>query len=31
MAARQHIQPVQHYGSNWGAVMFGLENKDFLL
>jgi 3-hydroxy-9,10-secoandrosta-1,3,5(10)-triene-9,17-dione monooxygenase len=32
MAARQHISnQYEHYGSNWGAVMFGLENKDFLL
>jgi 3-hydroxy-9,10-secoandrosta-1,3,5(10)-triene-9,17-dione monooxygenase len=32
MAARQHISN-QHdyYGSNWGAAMFGLESKDFLL
>jgi 3-hydroxy-9,10-secoandrosta-1,3,5(10)-triene-9,17-dione monooxygenase len=32
MAARQHISnQYEHYGSNWGAVMLGLENKDFLL
>ena len=32
MAGRQHISnQYEHYGSNWGAVMFGLENKDFLL
>jgi 3-hydroxy-9,10-secoandrosta-1,3,5(10)-triene-9,17-dione monooxygenase len=32
MAARQHISnQYEHYGSNWGAVMFGLENQDFLL
>jgi 3-hydroxy-9,10-secoandrosta-1,3,5(10)-triene-9,17-dione monooxygenase len=32
MAARQHISnQYEHYGSNWGAVMFGSENKDFLL
>jgi 3-hydroxy-9,10-secoandrosta-1,3,5(10)-triene-9,17-dione monooxygenase len=32
MAARQHISN-QHdyYGSNWGAVMLGLDNQDFLL
>jgi 3-hydroxy-9,10-secoandrosta-1,3,5(10)-triene-9,17-dione monooxygenase len=32
MAARQHISnQYDHYGSNWGAAMFGLENRDFLL
>ena len=32
MAARQHISnQYEHYGSNWGAVMFGLGNQDFLL
>jgi 3-hydroxy-9,10-secoandrosta-1,3,5(10)-triene-9,17-dione monooxygenase len=32
MAARQHISnQYDYYGSNWGAVMFGLENQDFLL
>jgi 3-hydroxy-9,10-secoandrosta-1,3,5(10)-triene-9,17-dione monooxygenase len=32
MAARQHISnQYDFYGSNWGAAMFGLENKDFLL
>jgi 3-hydroxy-9,10-secoandrosta-1,3,5(10)-triene-9,17-dione monooxygenase len=32
MAARQHISnQYEHYGSNWGAAMFGLENKDFLV
>jgi len=32
MAARQHVSnQYEHYGSNWGAAMFGLENKDFLL
>ena len=32
MAARQHISnQYEYYGSNWGAAMFGLENKDFLL
>jgi 3-hydroxy-9,10-secoandrosta-1,3,5(10)-triene-9,17-dione monooxygenase len=32
MAARQHISNQwDHYGSNWGAVMFGLDNQDFLL
>lgn len=32
MAARQHISnQYEHYGSNWGAVMFGLQNQDFLL
>jgi 3-hydroxy-9,10-secoandrosta-1,3,5(10)-triene-9,17-dione monooxygenase len=32
MAARQHISnQYEHYGSNWGGVMFGLENQDFLL
>ena len=32
MAARQHISnQYECYGSNWGATMFGLENKDFLL
>jgi 3-hydroxy-9,10-secoandrosta-1,3,5(10)-triene-9,17-dione monooxygenase len=32
MAARQHISnQYDYYGSNWGAVMFGLESKDFLL
>jgi 3-hydroxy-9,10-secoandrosta-1,3,5(10)-triene-9,17-dione monooxygenase len=31
-AARQHISnQYDFYGSNWGAAMFGLENKDFLL
>ena len=31
MAARQHISnQYEYYGSNWGAVMLGLENKDFL-
>ena len=31
MAARQHISnQYEYYGSNWGAAMFGLENKDFL-
>jgi 3-hydroxy-9,10-secoandrosta-1,3,5(10)-triene-9,17-dione monooxygenase len=32
MAARQHISnQYEFYGGNWGAVMFGLENRDFLL
>jgi len=32
MAARQHISnQYDYYGSNWGAVMFGLDNQDFLL
>jgi 3-hydroxy-9,10-secoandrosta-1,3,5(10)-triene-9,17-dione monooxygenase len=32
MAARQHISnQYEFYGSNWGATMFGLENKDMLL
>jgi 3-hydroxy-9,10-secoandrosta-1,3,5(10)-triene-9,17-dione monooxygenase len=32
MAARQHISnQYDYYGGNWGAVMFGLENQDFLL
>jgi 3-hydroxy-9,10-secoandrosta-1,3,5(10)-triene-9,17-dione monooxygenase len=32
MAARQHISnQYEFYGSNWGATMFGLENKDLLL
>jgi 3-hydroxy-9,10-secoandrosta-1,3,5(10)-triene-9,17-dione monooxygenase len=32
MAARQHISnQYEHYGSNWGAVMLGLESRDFLL
>jgi len=32
MAARQHISnQCDHYGSNWGAVMFGLDNQDLLL
>jgi 3-hydroxy-9,10-secoandrosta-1,3,5(10)-triene-9,17-dione monooxygenase len=32
MAARQHISnQYEFYGSNWGAVMFGIENKDLLL
>jgi 3-hydroxy-9,10-secoandrosta-1,3,5(10)-triene-9,17-dione monooxygenase len=32
MAARQHISnQYEHYGSNWGATMFGLENKDLLV
>jgi 3-hydroxy-9,10-secoandrosta-1,3,5(10)-triene-9,17-dione monooxygenase len=32
MAARQHISnQYDYYGSNWGAAMFGLENKDLLL
>jgi 3-hydroxy-9,10-secoandrosta-1,3,5(10)-triene-9,17-dione monooxygenase len=32
MAARQHISnQYEFYGSNWGATMFGLENKDMLV
>jgi len=32
MAARQHISnQYEFYGSNWGGVMFGLDNKDFLI
>jgi 3-hydroxy-9,10-secoandrosta-1,3,5(10)-triene-9,17-dione monooxygenase len=32
MAARQHISnQYEYYGSNWGAVMFGLDSQDFLL
>jgi 3-hydroxy-9,10-secoandrosta-1,3,5(10)-triene-9,17-dione monooxygenase len=32
MAARAHVSnQYEHYGSNWGAVMFGLENKDLLI
>jgi 3-hydroxy-9,10-secoandrosta-1,3,5(10)-triene-9,17-dione monooxygenase len=32
LAARQHISnQYEYYGSNWGAVMFGLENQDLLL
>jgi 3-hydroxy-9,10-secoandrosta-1,3,5(10)-triene-9,17-dione monooxygenase len=31
-AARQHISnQYEHYGGNWGAVMLGSENKDFLI
>jgi len=32
MAGRQHISnQYEHVGSSWGGVMFGLENKDFML
>jgi len=32
MAGRQHISSQYEYvGSNWGSVMFGLENKDLML
>jgi 3-hydroxy-9,10-secoandrosta-1,3,5(10)-triene-9,17-dione monooxygenase len=32
MAARQHISnQYEYYGGNWGAVMFGMDNKDFLI
>jgi 3-hydroxy-9,10-secoandrosta-1,3,5(10)-triene-9,17-dione monooxygenase len=32
MAAHQHISnQYEFYGSNWGGVMFGLDNKDFLI
>jgi 3-hydroxy-9,10-secoandrosta-1,3,5(10)-triene-9,17-dione monooxygenase len=32
MAARQHVSnQYEHYGSNWGATMFGIENTDLLL
>ncbi|MGA8613072.1 MAG: acyl-CoA dehydrogenase family protein [Xanthobacteraceae bacterium] len=32
LAARQHVSnQYEHYGANWGAVMFGLESQDFLL
>jgi 3-hydroxy-9,10-secoandrosta-1,3,5(10)-triene-9,17-dione monooxygenase len=32
MAGRQHISnQYEHVGSNWGGVMFGLENKDLML
>jgi 3-hydroxy-9,10-secoandrosta-1,3,5(10)-triene-9,17-dione monooxygenase len=32
MAARQHISnQYEFYGGNWGGVMFGLANKDFLV
>jgi len=32
MAARAHISnQYEYYGSNWGAVMLGQENQDFLL
>jgi 3-hydroxy-9,10-secoandrosta-1,3,5(10)-triene-9,17-dione monooxygenase len=32
MAGRQHISNQYEYvGSNWGGVMFGLENKDLML
>ena len=32
MAARQHISnQYEYYGSNWGAVMLGLDNQDLLL
>jgi 3-hydroxy-9,10-secoandrosta-1,3,5(10)-triene-9,17-dione monooxygenase len=32
LAARAHISnQTEHYGSNWGGAMFGLENKDFLV
>ena len=32
MAARQHVSnQYEHYGSNWGAAMFGIENTDLLL
>ena len=32
MAARQHISnQYEYYGTNWGATMFGLENKDLLV
>jgi 3-hydroxy-9,10-secoandrosta-1,3,5(10)-triene-9,17-dione monooxygenase len=32
LAARAHISnQAEHYGSNWGGAMFGLENKDFLV
>jgi 3-hydroxy-9,10-secoandrosta-1,3,5(10)-triene-9,17-dione monooxygenase len=32
MAGRQHLSnQYEHYGSNWGGVMFGAETKDFML
>jgi 3-hydroxy-9,10-secoandrosta-1,3,5(10)-triene-9,17-dione monooxygenase len=32
LAARQHVSnQYEYYGSNWGAVMFGLDNQDYLL
>jgi 3-hydroxy-9,10-secoandrosta-1,3,5(10)-triene-9,17-dione monooxygenase len=32
MAARAHISnQYEYYGSNWGAVMFGAETKDFMV
>jgi 3-hydroxy-9,10-secoandrosta-1,3,5(10)-triene-9,17-dione monooxygenase len=32
MAGRQHISNQYEYvGSSWGGVMFGLENRDFML
>jgi 3-hydroxy-9,10-secoandrosta-1,3,5(10)-triene-9,17-dione monooxygenase len=32
MAARQHVSnQYEYYGGNWGAVMLGAENKDFLV
>jgi hypothetical protein len=32
MAARAHVSNrYEHYGSKWGAVMFGLENKVLLV
>ena len=32
MAGRQHLSnQYEHYGSNWGGVMFGAETKDFMV
>jgi 3-hydroxy-9,10-secoandrosta-1,3,5(10)-triene-9,17-dione monooxygenase len=32
MAGRQHLSnQYEHYGANWGGVMFGAETKDFML
>jgi 3-hydroxy-9,10-secoandrosta-1,3,5(10)-triene-9,17-dione monooxygenase len=32
MAARQHVSnQYEYYGGNWGGVMLGAENKDFLV
>ena len=32
MAGRQHLSnQYEHYGSNWGGVMFGAQTKDFMV
>jgi 3-hydroxy-9,10-secoandrosta-1,3,5(10)-triene-9,17-dione monooxygenase len=32
MAGRQHLSnQYEHYGSNWGGVMFGAPTKDFMV